>query len=115
MHELSIAMGIVDGVLEELRTRGAGCPSAVHLRVGRLSGVDKEALEFSYRIASQQTALAESDLMIEDVDVFVWCVACGAERPTRAFPLLECACCGAMSAQVTRGMELEITGVEIVE
>jgi hydrogenase nickel incorporation protein HypA/HybF len=108
-------VSIVDGVLEELKCRGVGSPSAVHLRVGRLSGVDKEALEFSYRMASEETALAGSDLMIEDVEVSVWCPVCAADRPTRSFPLLECASCGAMSAQVTRGMELEITGVEISE
>jgi len=103
MHELSIALSIVDGVLEELRTRGVNRASVVHLRVGKLSGVDTNALQFSYGLACQQTVLAESRLAIEDVDVTVFCEACGLERPVRTFPILSCAECGASSQRAARG------------
>jgi hydrogenase nickel incorporation protein HypA/HybF len=114
MHELSIAMGIVDGALEELQRHGAAQASAIHLRVGRLSGVDKDALLFSYGIACQETALARSRLVIEDVEVAILCPVCGAERAVRSFPLLTCVDCGAISDRVVRGAELEITGMEIL-
>ena len=71
MHELSIALSIVDGAAEELHRRGLAHASAVYLRVGRLAGVDKEALLFSYGIASQDTPLAAARLVIEDVDVAI--------------------------------------------
>jgi hydrogenase nickel incorporation protein HypA/HybF len=114
MHELSIALGIVDGALEELQRRGARQASAVHLRVGRLSGVDKDALLFSYGVACQQTALARSRLVIEDVDIVILCPVCGAERRIRSFPLLTCAECGAIAERVLQGDELEITGMEVI-
>ena len=88
MHELSIALNIVDGGLEELQRRGVSQASAIHVRVGRLSGVDKDALLFSYSIACQDTALAQSRLLIEYVDVAILCPACAAERPIRSFPTL---------------------------
>ena len=56
MHELSIAMGIVDAAMEESQRRGVQV-SAVHLRLGALSGVVKAALMFSYEIACQDTPL----------------------------------------------------------
>ena len=114
MHELSIAICIVDGALEELRRHGAAEATAIYLRVGRLSGVDKDALLFSYGIASQETALERSRLIIEDVDVAIFCAACGAERATRSFPVLTCAECGAVSERVVHGEELEITKMEVV-
>ena len=114
MHELSIALSIVDGALEELQRQGAAEATAVHLRVGRLSGVDKDALLFSYGVACQDTVLATSRLVIEDVDVVVFCPECGAERPTQSFPLLTCATCGAIAERVVHGDELEITAMEVV-
>ncbi len=114
MHELSIALGIVDGALEELQRRGLTCVSAVHLRVGRLSGVDKDALQFSYVIACQETVLEQSRLVIEDVEVAILCPICGTERATRSFPVLTCAECGTISGHIVRGEELEITGMEVV-
>jgi hydrogenase nickel incorporation protein HypA/HybF len=114
MHELSIALNIVDGALEELRRQGAAEGTAVYLRVGRLSGVDKDALEFSYGIACQETALERSRLIIENVDVAIYCAACGGERPIRSFPVLTCAECGAIGERVVHGEELEITKMEMV-
>lgn len=113
MHELSIALNIVDGALDELRLRGLSKATAVHLRLGRLAGVDKDALLFSYGVASQDTALASSRLLIEDVDIVILCETCKSERKTRSFPLLVCAECGAISGRVIHGDELEISGMEV--
>jgi hydrogenase nickel incorporation protein HypA/HybF len=114
MHELSIAMSIVDGALEELAHQGASEATCLHLRIGRLSGVDKDALLFSYEIACQDTALAGSKLVIDDIDVIIHCPACRAERPIKAFPVLTCAQCGAFAESVVHGEELEISGMEIL-
>jgi hydrogenase nickel incorporation protein HypA/HybF len=113
MHELSIAVSIVDGVLEEAERRGARQVEAVHVRVGRLSGIDKDALSFSYAIACQDTPLAHSRLEIEEVEVVVLCPRCGAERPIESFPLLACAVCGSQAEHVLHGDELEIRGFEV--
>jgi len=113
MHELSIALSIVDGVLDELQRRGASQAYAVHLRLGPLCGVDKEVLLFSYGVASQDTPLASSRLLIEDVEVTVLCPNCSRERPTKSFPVLTCADCGALADRVIHGDELEITAMEL--
>jgi hydrogenase nickel incorporation protein HypA/HybF len=114
MHELSIALSIVDGVLEEVKARSVSQVSAVHVRLGRLSGVDKDALQFSYGVAAQDTPLASSELLIEDVEIMIFCPACHAERTTTAFPLLLCGECGAPAERVIQGDELEITGMEVM-
>jgi hydrogenase nickel incorporation protein HypA/HybF len=113
MHELSIALSIVDGALEELHKHGGKEASAVHMRIGRLSGVDNDALLFSYGIACQDTSLAHSHLIIESVEVVIFCPCCAAERPTLSFPLMTCAECGSFAQRVVHGEELEITGMVI--
>ena len=113
MHELSIALNIVDGALDELKRHGAAKATALHLRLGRLAGVDKDALLFSYGLACEETPLASSQLIIEDVDVSVFCPSCESERTVLAFPILQCANCGASAERVVHGQELEIVGMEI--
>lgn len=115
MHELSIALSVVDGALEELRARGAAEAAAIYLRVGRLSGVDKEALLFSYSLAIEETPLACSRLVIEDVEVVIFCPSCQAERTVRSFPGLVCADCGAPAERLVHGDELEITAMELLQ
>lgn len=113
MHELSIALSIVDGALEELERRGFKYVFAIHLRLGRLAGVDKEALQFCYSVASRETPLAGSRLEIEEVPTAIFCPVCKGERPTNSFPIMKCADCGASGERVVRGQELEIKAMEV--
>ncbi len=68
MHELSIALSIIELAEEEAQRHGDVRVNAVHLKLGRLAGVAKEALEFSYGLACEGTALAGSRLEIEDTE-----------------------------------------------
>jgi hydrogenase nickel incorporation protein HypA/HybF len=68
MHELSIAVNIVDGVLEEAARHGCAQVCAVHLRLGPLSGVDQDALLFAYPMACEGTILENSCLEITSAE-----------------------------------------------
>ena len=46
MHELSIAISMIDQIIEESENRGGLDVEAVHLKLGAFSGVDKDALLF---------------------------------------------------------------------
>ncbi len=81
MHELSIALSIVDGVREEAEKRGIASVGAVHLRLGPLAGVDRDALLFSYPMACEGTPLENSRLEITD--------ATGNELEITAFEISE--------------------------
>ena len=76
MHELSIALSIVEMAQEESERRGQAQVLAVHLRLGQLSGVVKEALLSSYEMACQATPLEGSQLLIEEIPVDVFCPKC---------------------------------------
>ena len=65
MHELSIALSIVEGAREEAERHGGGRVAAVHLKLGPLAGVAREALEFSYDLACEGSELEGSRLVVE--------------------------------------------------
>ena len=66
MHELSIAVSIVDIAQEQLSRHGGERVRAVHLELGPLAGVAREALLFSFGLASEGTPVEGSQLIIED-------------------------------------------------
>ncbi|HEY9436942.1 MAG TPA: hydrogenase maturation nickel metallochaperone HypA [Blastocatellia bacterium] len=113
MHELSIALSIVELATEEAERRGAIRVVAVHLRLGEMSGVAPEPLLFSYGLACEGTPLEGSSLVIEEVPVMVYCPACGAETNPPSIQSLYCPVCEAPTPQVTRGKELEVVALEI--
>lgn len=61
MHELSIAMSIVEAAEEEAEQRNVHV-NAVHLRLGALSGVVKDTLLFSYEVACRRRRSRDRDL-----------------------------------------------------
>lgn len=113
MHELSIALSIIEGVEEELAGRDEELVEAVHLRLGPLSGVVREALMFSFGVASAGTRLEGSRLEIEDVPIIVYCPSCRDERPAVSAQNLSCAACGAPAGEVRRGAELQVFAIEL--
>lgn len=114
MHELSIAMGIVDAAADEAQRRGVQV-SAVHVRLGALSGVVKDALLFSYEMACQDTPLAGSRLIVEDVPVAVFCSECKETRVLGSVQCFACPECGAPSMDIRQGKELEVFALEVEE
>jgi hydrogenase nickel incorporation protein HypA/HybF len=115
MHELSIAMSIVEMAQEEAEERGGVQISAVHLKLGALAGVVKEALFSSYEMACQDTPLSGSRLVIEDSPVVVFCPQCQAQRALSSLQLFYCAECGTPTSEIVQGREIEVTALEIQE
>jgi hydrogenase nickel incorporation protein HypA/HybF len=114
MHELSIAISMVDEITEQSRSRGGLSIVAVHLLLGQLSGVDKAALTFCYAAACDGTLLDGSKLMIEEVPVVLYCSACSLESRAESIQRLSCPRCHC-PAEVIGGHELEIASLEILE
>ena len=115
MHELSIAMSIVEMAEEEAASRGNARVHAVHLRLGPLSGVVKEALLSSFEMACAASLLEGSQLLIEEVPVMVFCSACRASKHVASIQWMCCPECGAPTPEVLQGKELEITALELSE
>ena len=112
MHELSIAMSIVDMALEEAERREVTI-DAVHLELGPLSGVVAEALLFSYEMACNGTPLEGSRLVIKEVPIEVYCPACNAQKMLTSMQWFCCPDCSTPTSEVVHGKELLITALEV--
>ncbi len=114
MHELSIALAILDaaGTVAE---HHAGRVCAIHVRVGKLSGVVGDALLSAYDLAREGTPLSAARLQIEEVPVLIYCSPCASEAAPRSVHELVCPACGTPASSVVAGRELEVIGIEIEE
>jgi hydrogenase nickel incorporation protein HypA/HybF len=114
MHELSIALSMIDAVLEA-REQHAGRVEAIHVRLGPLSGVDRSAFEFAYEVARDGTPLATTKLLVEESAIEFECSRCLTIRNLAAMQPLACPVCGTPAEKIMSGRELEITALEIIE
>ncbi len=107
-------MGIVEAAQDEAQKRGVRV-SAVHLRLGALSGVVKDALLFSYEVACQDTPLQGSRLVVEDVPVAIFCSQCQKEQVLASVQSFSCPVCSTPTMNILRGKELEVYALEVEE
>ncbi len=113
MHELSITMNVVEVASEEARKAGATQVQHVALKIGALSGVVRDALEFAFDVATDQTMLHGATLTIEDVPVVVYCTHCHTEKTLPDIYRFRCPDCGTPTPDIRQGRELEIASLEV--
>ncbi|HEX4019731.1 MAG TPA: hydrogenase maturation nickel metallochaperone HypA [Acidobacteriaceae bacterium] len=112
MHELSIAMSIVDMAQEEAEQRDVKI-DAVYLELGLLSGVVAEALLFSYEMACIGTRLEGSRLVVKEIPIEVYCPACKTKRILSSMQWFCCPECSTPTSEIIHGKELTITALEV--
>lgn len=115
MHELSIALSILDHVEEQAEQHGGARIAAVHLKLGPLSGVVKEALLSAYGLAREGTAFEACELVIEEMPITVFCPSCEAPRRVESMQDHRCVDCGTLACKILTGQELEVSAMEILE
>lgn len=108
VHEVSIAQAIVAAVSDAV---GGERVQRVDVTVGALSGVAAPALEFAWEVATANTAMAGSVLVVESVPTTVFCPTCGkVVEPPVGFV---CPGCGELSGDVRSGLELEVRSARL--
>jgi len=113
MHEVSIMEEAVRMALEAAGAAGASRVLSLRLRVGKLSGVVPEALEFAFDVVCRDTPAEGASLVIEAVSGACWCGACQKEFACDDF-FSECPNCHSVSGELRRGREMEIAAVEMI-
>jgi len=112
MHELSLAMEMVNQVQAVLRRESANQVLKIRLVMGTLSGVEREPFEFCFPMVSRGTPLEGATLEIEEERFRLICRKCGAEsQPDH--PIMGCAECGANDVTVVGGRDFTIQSLEV--
>jgi hydrogenase nickel incorporation protein HypA/HybF len=113
VHELSIAHELVESADAAARQAGATKVTTVHLRLGKLSGVVSDALQFGYDITTKGTLLEGSQLIIEELPVVIYCHVCRREAELPGIQNFNCPECGTPSRHIRQGKEMEIRSMEV--
>jgi hydrogenase nickel incorporation protein HypA/HybF len=113
MHELSIAISMIDQIIEESESRGGLDVEVVHLKLGVFSGVDKDALLFSYELACEGTLLQGSRLLIETIPLVIHCEVCQKDRTPPSLYQLCCPECQTPGQTIVSGREIEVASLEV--
>jgi hydrogenase nickel incorporation protein HypA/HybF len=123
MHEFSIAVQILESVLEYAQT----CPEReilkVRLEIGELMGVEADQLRFCYDSIKLDTPLQKSSLEIEFARARVRCAHCQYEGIPKywdgvlasgSIPTLQCPQCG-KAAEAVQGHDCAIKSIQLLD
>ncbi|HEX6828205.1 MAG TPA: hydrogenase maturation nickel metallochaperone HypA [Burkholderiales bacterium] len=112
MHEMSLAEGVVQIVEDYARREHIRRVKAVWLEIGRLSGVEAEAMRFCFDAAARDTVAEGARLEIVELAGSAWCMKC-SEPVAVAARYDPCPRCGGYQLQVTGGTEMRVKELEI--
>lgn len=112
MHEVAIIQDAIDMAVEQARLAGGTRIHLLRLRVGALSGVVRESLEFAWESVTRDTVAEGAHLAVETIGAACWCGKCRTEFECDDFSS-QCPRCGTWSSELRRGRELELSSLEI--
>lgn len=112
MHELSLCEGILQSLKDSAKKHNFRKVKTVILEIGKLSGVEKNALLFSFDIVFKGSLAEAAKLEIIDIPGKAWCMRCSISiKIEQRFDA--CPNCGSYQLQITGGDELRIKELEV--
>ena len=111
MHEVSIIQSVVEIVTNKAIENKFTKVNKVSLKIGELSGVMPESLNFAFKSCIMDKMLEGSTLEIEKVKAVAECSDCMQEFPIDHFNKL-CPRCNKFSSNIISGYELYINTIE---
>jgi hydrogenase nickel incorporation protein HypA/HybF len=114
VHEYSIVQGVLDAVIPAAREAGALRILGVRLRVGDMTEVVRDSLDFMWEISCEErgTFVEGAALEVDTVLPRSACLACGHEFEHDRFHL-RCPECDSASTMLLSGRELEIASMDV--
>jgi hydrogenase nickel incorporation protein HypA/HybF len=107
MHELSIAMRIVDIASGQAEAAKAERVTQLELDIGTLSGIEFNSLEFALSVAVKDTLLEGTRFKINRIEALCECNSCHhLYAPGQDFSA--CPECGKRDLEFIKGKELQI-------
>lgn len=112
MHEMSLALDILDIVEKAAQTNGAAVVKDIFIEVGALAGVMAPALEFNLDIAKHNTCARDAGIHILEIKGRGRCPACGGTFPM-GFHIEPCPRCEDSYLRMVTGNELRVLEIEV--
>jgi hydrogenase nickel incorporation protein HypA/HybF len=112
MHEVGIMENTLAIALRRAADEGAHRIHRITMRIGPLSGIVPEALEFAFDVLTRGTIAERAEFKVERVPTICHCHTCRREFAPADF-FCECPQCQRISAEVHQGRELELASLEV--
>lgn len=112
MHEMSIALNIIDIATEHAKEDHATTIDSIELDVGVLSGILVDSLEFCFDAASRNTLAEKARLVINSIPADGKCNSCGTSFSISQWPD-PCPKCNSFLISISSGKDMKITSITI--
>ena len=114
MHEMSLAVDIVDLAVRTAEREEAQRVSRVGIEVGNLAGVLIDSLEFCLGAAAQDTLAEGAVFQVTPQQASGTCKDCGIGFDVVSF-YQHCPDCDGISVEITGGRQLKVAAITIEE
>jgi len=112
MHELSIALSIVELAEEEARKANAISISKVEIEIGTMAGIETDALLFAWDSVVQGTMAQQAPLVIHPIKGEAHCLECGKDFPAEHY-FVQCPDCNSFRYEITKGKDLRVSSLMV--
>ena len=119
MHELSMAQGIINAVIETAESNNATEVNEVTIELGRLAMVNPEQLKFILGVLVENTIVEDAEIHFEDIPVEVECSECGfhgdaiLDDKDHYAPMVKCPECDSLAVEILNGRDIVVKNIVI--
>jgi len=111
MHEMSIAVGLIEGVLHAAEEAGAEQVESVELEVGLFQQVVPEAMRTAWEAVSENTPAQGAELRLTEVPAVARCRTCGARFEPNVEYSFACPKCDQADVEIVAGRDIVLKSV----
>ncbi|WP_458403607.1 hydrogenase maturation nickel metallochaperone HypA [Methanobrevibacter sp.] len=119
MHELSMAQGIINAVLETAESNNATEVTEVTVEVGRLVMINPEQLQFILGVLIENTIIEDAKINFEDIPAEIECHDCSfkgeavLDDSDHYAPLVKCPECDSLNVETLNGKDIVVKNIVI--
>ncbi len=119
MHELSMAQGILNAVLDTAEQNGAIEVTEVVIEIGKLAMLNPEQVKFMLGVLSKDTLAEHAKIVIENLEVEIKCEKCGFEGVANVddedhyAPMVYCPECSNPRIEILNGKDVTVKTISI--
>jgi hydrogenase nickel incorporation protein HypA/HybF len=114
VHEVSIALGMVDELIKIANENKATKINSVKLKIGKMSGIVTDSLIFAFdAVKLEHSLLSDAEIVIDEIPTICECEDCNTsfEIDNMCFPA--CSNCESLNVKIISGEEQHIENVEL--
>ena len=119
MHELSMAQGIINAVLDTANENNATEVTEVTVEVGRLAMINPEQLQFILGVLIENTLMEDAEIKFEDIPAEIQCYDCDfkgeaiLDDKDHYAPLVKCPECDSLNVETLNGKDIIVKNIVI--